>query len=201
MFGLFRRKRPRIPLEEQLRELATCGIALTPRSSLDALTREWTREHLETDPYRLLLCVMGSDVGDPGAAGEFAFPSDDIWHLDTECIEDHGAYALVARRMSVLAKGALPLEGLRDHVDLDERVAWLEFELRGRREHWDLRVKDDWIDESVLKRFCALLEAQGGARRFTYIDLEGQDCLIGCATPMERELLAKVTGLRVDWLR
>ena len=75
------------------------------------------------------------------------------------------------------------------------------FRLAGQSYRWDAEVKDDWVDPIILSRFSDLLSRVGRSRRFTYIDLGGQDCLIGCATAQERERLSRETGLKVEWLK
>jgi len=102
--------------------------------------------------------------------------------------------------MKDLARGELPLEDITDYVDIDAGEVRLAFRLGGRSYRWDAEVEDDWVDTSILTRFAELLTQVGRSRRFTYIDLGGQDCLIGCATASERERLQKETGLKVDWL-
>jgi hypothetical protein len=62
------------------------------------------------------------------------------------------------------------------------------------------KVDDDWVDPYIFPRFTELLVVRNAGKRFTYIDLGGQDCLIGCATPGQRALLESKTGLKVDWL-
>ena len=52
------------------------------------------RERLEEKPYRFTLCLPGRE----GETEPFEPLSDDIWHLGTECIEDHGDYVRIARR-------------------------------------------------------------------------------------------------------
>ena len=47
---------------------------------------------------------------------------------------------------------------------------------------------------------CALLSAQNATRRYTYLDLKGQDCIIGCATEEELRRLRKLTGMNFSWL-
>ncbi len=136
-----------------------------------------------------------------GTAGDSGSPSDNIWHFDTECIEDHGDYARIAKRMKILAQGDLPIEDILDYVDVDNREAHLSFRLRGIDFLWQAKVEDDWIDPSILSRFANLLETSGATRRFTYIDLGGQDCLIGCSTREEQTRLQKLTGLKVEWLK
>ena len=71
----------------------------------------------------------------------------------------------------------------------------------GQSYRWDAEVKDDWVDPMILSRFSDLLSRVGRSRRFTHIDLGGQDCLIGCATAQERERLSRETGLKVEWLK
>ena len=202
MFRFFKQK-PNGPLsfEQQLSTLATCGITLAPGVAPEALLNSLNREAFEATPYRLLLACMGDQAENESPVGDTGYRSHNIWHFDTECIEDHGAYALIARRMRDLAQGELPLENITDYVDIEAGEARVAFQLAGQSYRWDAGVEDDWVDSSVLSRFADLLNQIGRSRRFTYIDLGGQDCLIGCATASERERLARETGLKVDWLK
>jgi hypothetical protein len=186
----------RIPLEEQLATLAESGIRLRPEFSAETLLESFSREKYEASRYIGALIRIGGEL----EREPYTPLSDNIWHFDAECIEDRGDYARIAARMRDLAQGELPIENIRDQVDLENGDAWLEFELNGKTIHWGARVKDDWVDPEMLSNFCALLEQQGGARRFTYFDLKGQDGLIGCATEEELRMLRKETGLKFTWL-
>jgi hypothetical protein len=188
-----------VPLERQLSTLASCGIRLAPSVSPQALTSSVNRESLEASPYRLL-AVMGGEAETQEQVGETGYRSDNIWHFDTECVEDHDAYAAIARRLCTLAQGQLPLEEISDYVDVEAGEARLTFRLADREYRWEAKVNDDWVDPTILSRFAELLKTTGKDRRFTYIDLGGQDCLIGCATAEERKCLARETGLEVEWL-
>jgi hypothetical protein len=202
MLSFFKRGRGRrVRFEQQLATLASCGIQLARGVAPEALLISFDREAIESDPYRLLLATMGGEAEDESEAGETGHPCDNIWHFDTECIEEHGDYAAIARRMRELAQGELPLDDISDYVDVESGIARLEFRLGGTAYRWDAEVDADWVDPSVLTRFARLLESVGKTRRFTYIDLGGQDCLIGCATSEERAKLAKMTGLKVEWLK
>jgi len=202
MFKLFKRNRNgRVSFEKQLSTLASCGIKLAPGVAPEALLESFDREAFEAEPYRLLLACMGGEAESESQAGETGYPSDNIWHFDTDCIEDHGAYAAIARRMKDLAQGELPLEEITDYVHVEAGEARVEFCLAGQSYRWDAKVEDDWVDASILSRFSDLLNQVGSSRHFTYIDFGGQDCLIGCATAQEREQLAKETGLKVEWLK
>src|SRR5689334_22294626 len=46
----------------------------------------------------LLLCVLGGEV----ERGDFERVSDDIWHVDAECIEDNGDYIRLVERFAIL---------------------------------------------------------------------------------------------------
>ena len=186
----------RIPLEEQLATLASCGIRLKAEFSAETLLESFPREKYETSPYAGVVIRMGGDL----EREPWTPLSNNVWHLDTECIQDRGDYARLAGRFRDLAQGELPIENIRDQVDIENGDAWVEFELNGKTIHWGARVQDDWIDPEMISNFCALLSEQKGSRRYTYFDLKGQDCLIGCATEDELRKLRKTTGLRFSWL-
>ena len=191
MFGaLFTRKPP--TLERQLDALASCGIRLLPDATLEDLLDEYTREEFAKDPYRLLLIALG--------AMEPRRFSDDIWHFDTECIEDHGAYFVIADRLRDLANPDFPLVDLEDYVDLEANEAWVAFCLDGTPHRWTCEVQDDWVDPNILTRFAELLQSRKTGRRFTYLDLGGQDFLLGCATEAQLQRRRKITGLDWEWL-
>jgi len=201
MFGLFKDKETgTASFEEQLKVLAKGGILLHPRVVPEALLYSFSRAEYEKDPYRLLLCVMGQEAEEQSQVGDSGFPSDRIWHFDTECIEDHGAYIAIAERLSLMAQGTFPLQQIEDYVDLDEPKAWLSFSLDGQVYKWDAVVNEDWVDPGILSKMAHLLESRKAGRRFTYVDLEGQDCLLGCSTPQEQEWLEAKTGLTFQWL-
>jgi len=202
MFKFFKRgSSGPVSYERQLLTLADCGITLAPGVTPEALLESFDREAFEAEPYRLLLACMGGEAETESQASETGYPSDNIRHFDTECIEDHGAYAAIARRMKDLARGALPLEDITDFVDVEAGTAHVAFRLAGQSYRWEAKVEDDWVDSSIVSRFSDLLNRVGRGRRFTNIDLGGQDCLIGCATDQEREQLARETGLKVEWLK
>lgn len=188
--------RKSVSLEEQVASLAMAGIRLRPNITMDHLLASFDRQQYESDPYRLLLVRMGGETEDEAALRI----SDNIWHLDTECIEGDGDYVRVAERMRTLAGAALPIEELADRVNVEEREVWLEFTLEGKRIHWNLKVQEDWIDEAILGRFATLLTDRLAGRKFTYLDLEGQDCLIGCCTREQLQQLRTLTGLDFIWL-
>jgi len=187
---------PHITLEQQLENLRECGIHLKPEFSVDTLLESFAREKYEERPYVGAIIRLGGEL----EREPFTPLSDNLWHLDTECIEDSGDYVHVAERMRLLAQGELPIENIRDHVDVENGDAWVAFDLKGEAIEWHARVKEDWIDPEILSNFCGLLKAQGGERRYIYLDLKGQDCMIGCAKEDEMRRLRKMTGMDFTWL-
>src|SRR5215469_6139884 len=99
-----------VSLEEQTSILNSCGILMSPEITIEHLLQSNDREAFENDPFLLLLCVMGGE----SETEPFINISDNIWHFDTECIEDHNAYVAIAQRFVDLAGGDLPLENITD---------------------------------------------------------------------------------------
>ena|SRR2546425_12655369 len=185
-----------ISFEEQIRTLADCGIRLVPEVTPDRLLASFDRNDYESEPFVMLLCTMGAELD----VEPYMIPSNDIWHFDTECIEDHNDYVRIAQRMSDLAGGQLPLDDLKDSVDIDAGKAWLSFRVDGQPYRWDAKVDDDWVDARILSRFAELLRSRGTDRRYTYYNLGGQDCLLGCSTAEHLQRLREATGLDFVWL-
>jgi hypothetical protein len=180
-------------LEAQLATLKACGIApATPEIGTAVLTTV-AAKHARHPPYLALLLELGSD-----AAPDANF-SNNVWHFDTECIEDHGDYVAIARRLASLSQGALTLSDLQDHVDIENDLAWLSFRIGDQLIRWELAIDDDWVDPAVFDRFAALLAQSGSERRFVFIDLQGQDCLVACMTTAEKDNLERATDLKMEW--
>jgi hypothetical protein len=186
-----------VPLEAQLQALAEYGIRTNDGVAVDDLLYRFRREQYEKQPYKLLLCALGSE----SERDLTRFLSDNIWHLDTECIEGPSSYVRIATRMATLAAGALPITNVRDDVDLDQGKARVSFALNEHEYNWDAEVRDDWIDPAILTNFVRLLDGQKSSKRFTYLDLKGQDCIIGCSNEGQLAMLRKGTGLDLEWLR
>lgn len=191
---------PSVSLERQLAVLKECGVGCTTSSIEEALINSTLRAKVEKCPYSSLLCILGDEAEQEQMAGPSGYPSDNIWYFDTECIRDHGDYARIANRLAALSQGALILSDVQDFVDVELQTAWLSFRCHGVDYRWDATVNDDWVDDQIFSKFVVLLESMGAPRRYIHIDLQGQDCLIGCGTPAQKDLLANKTGLKVSWL-
>lgn len=183
-----------VPLEAQLQALAGYGIRTNDGVAIDDLLYRFRREQYEKQPYKLLLCALGSE----SERDLTRFLSDNIWHCASR---GRPVTSASPPRMATLAAGALPITNVRDDVDLDQGKARLSFALNEHEYNWDAEVRDDWIDPAILANFVRLLDGQKSSKRFTYLDLKGQDCIIGCSNEGQLAMLRKGTGLDLEWLR
>jgi hypothetical protein len=164
--------------------LMNCSYRTTERSTSHNLTL-------------LLLVALGGEVEEQPWGRLF---SHDIWHFDTECIEDDGDYSALAERLALLAKGCLPIERVRDRVDIESGEIWIEFELDGTTKRYEPVIDNNWVDPAIFEWFVSLVSARSTKGNFTYMDLGGQDCLIGFSEPDVMKRLRRATGLDFKWL-
>jgi len=201
ILDLFRKKPVRTPakvkLEEQLATFAASGIKLRPGLTINDLLNSYSRETFESEPYRLLAVVLGDDLEEPPYGRHF---SDELWHLDTECIEGDGSYIRIADRIQNLCKGALPMQNVKDFIDEDAATARLEFTLSRKTIPIDLEFQEDWLDPKVFSHFARLLREHSAPGNLFHLDLKGQDMLLGYATPAQLKSLRESTGLDWAWV-
>ena len=165
-------------IEEKLDALAECGLKLKEQFSVTDLADSWGREALDEPGWNMPLICLGMTQEEP----PWTPHCENLWHFDTECIEGDGSYVSIAKRMTDMAQGALPLSDIQDHVDIDAGKAWLRFNCQGKSVQVDFQVQDDWVDTSLFRHFVDLLAKCDPDKLFIYFDLGGQDCIIGCVT-------------------
>ncbi|MCF2719597.1 hypothetical protein LWE69_21475 [Paenibacillus sp. UKAQ_18] len=170
LFGLFKKKK--IIFEDQLNKLSELGIFMSAESKKELLLEEFSRNEYEEDPYNLLLLTLGGEVE---VNGEFINVSEEIWYLDTECIEDHGDYARIIIRLENMTK--LNLNNITDYVDIQNGTAWVSFEYMNELIRWEMKVDDDWLDMEIFKKFNELIKTEQSMK--LYISILDQGCLMG----------------------
>ena len=177
-----------------LKQLASLGIRVRPGIADEDLL--YSRGGTMDSPVECLelLCVLGNEV----ERGDFERISDDIWHFDAECIGGRGDYIRLLERFAALAKGALPLTDIRDDVDIENGMAWVEFSLEGKKFRWDLAVNDDWVDPEIYSQLQQLAMQRGSGKRF-FIAILAQDSLISFGDDQMRQALSKLSGLDFRW--
>ncbi|MCP3793085.1 MULTISPECIES: hypothetical protein [Paenibacillus] len=170
LFGLFKQKK--IIFEDQLNKLSELGIFMSADLKKELLLEEFSRNEYEEDPYNLLLLTLGGEVE---VNGEFINVSEEIWYLDTECIEDHGDYARIIIRLENMTK--LNLNNITDYVDIQNDTAWVSFEYMNELIRWEMKVDDDWLDMEIFKKFNELIKTEQSME--LYISILDQGCLMG----------------------
>lgn len=176
-----------IQIKEKLQRLQEIGITLFPGITIDNI-----RNELNDDSYESLLIAMGGEVEQDD---KWVSLSPDIWHFDAECIYDHGDYTQIATRLCNMAGGDLPLQDIKDFVDVDAKVAWISFVLDKKEYKWDLAVDDDWLDSKLFFMFAQLLKERDCQKSFVEMPL-GQDLLITFCTPEQLRILNKLPGIK-----
>ena len=176
---------PQTTLEQKLEVLAGCGLRLAKPFTCDDLLKSWSRADYEKPGYDLTLVGLSmTEEQEP-----YRSHCTNLWHFDTECIEDHGDYKKIAEHMAEMAQGSLPIANIRDYVDVEKKEAWLSFSFGGKDIKIPCEVQDDWVDPTIFRRFVELLAQSDSAKIYVYYDLGGQDCLIGCVTKEELQSL------------
>jgi hypothetical protein len=196
LFGFLKKKAVGTKsVETMLGEAAAVGIALRPGTAPERLWAEFSRQQIESGGFEMLLVVMGSEQYDRAARVTLDPPSDDVWHFDSEAIEDHGSYKRIAENCCRLTGGDLRFERVTDYVDIENEIAFVEITADGRTDHVDFRINNDWVDPKVFELLQDRLVATGSSRRFAMQGL-GQDMLLICKAPEEIKAINRVTGLR-----
>ena len=185
-----------ISFEVQLKTFNQLGFTFNPGVETDDLNRfPDGYQAFEEQPYALMYAVLGQTI----EREPWTPITNKCWNLDTEVIEDHGAYVEIVENISRVTNGELVLENIEDYVDIEEKVAWVSFSCKGDAYKWDLKVDDDWADGALFEKMQDLASKYKTNRKFTYFDTGGQDFVLGFSTPDELEKIRKATGLEIVW--
>jgi hypothetical protein len=184
-------------VEEKLALLEECGVKPAPPFTIDDLLKSFDREQFEEDGFNLILVGLGMNEGEDELAGNYCV---NLWHFDTECIENHGDYKRIANRMMQMTQGSLLLENIKDYVDVEKKMAWLSFSFKGQTIKIDCEAQDDWVDPNIFGKFVDLLRQSDQSKVYIYYNLGGQDCILGCVTRDELKRLNDY-GIKFEALR
>jgi hypothetical protein len=146
--------------------------------------------------WRLFLAVLGAPNRVTEDGEDVPPLSDDIRHLDTECIETRGSYVAFARHLAALASPLALFDDVQDDVDLEAEVASVILTSNGQSRRLDLKVNADWLDPEIIREMNRMLEGRTD-RRFAMHGLE-QDFLLICMTEDQITRLNSLMGLNFD---
>jgi hypothetical protein len=178
MFDKFFKKKKEndIDLKKQLEVLVKLGISLNPEVTVHNLLKEMKFGKFVSNDYLSLLIVMGCEFQNfDNICINF---SNNIWYLDTECIEDNGDYIRVVERLIAMANGELKINNLNDYIDIENKEAKVYFELNEKLYNWELVVDDDWLDMNIFSKFNDLLSELNSDKKF-YVSAIDQSILVG----------------------
>lgn len=186
--------RKRVTIEQQLAELAKIGITVHPGITIADLESFETRDEMETEPYAGLVESLGYDI----ERRPFTPKCDRLWMCDYERIVSDGDYVQIIERLERMTGRALGLADIRDRVDLEANVAWVEFVHRGQRMRWDAKVEDDWMDPRIVANYDELLGSAGAPVRIysNYTDY-GQVEFFAAFTAAEKQRFDRLCKIRL----
>lgn len=197
---LFRRK---IAVEDQLDELAACGIGLNRGVSLEETLKSIVvgapslRAEMESKPYRLLVEALG------GETWREPYPpmGTRVWMLDSEIVEHTDSYKEIVERLEFITDDAAGLTDIKSNLDEDSGVATVAFSFRGQPIEAKLAVDNDWLDCTILFLYDQLLEHAGAGRRlYTNPQDYGQALLVAGFSTEESERFAALSPIRMTLL-
>lgn len=168
----------RIPVEQQLDELAAIGLRLSEGIEVDDLFLFGSRADMERKPFSALIAALGYCTED----GDDTPFCRSLWMGDYEAIEDHGDYVVLTRQLQVLSEERPALSNIQDFVAIGDNKAWVEFDLNGDRLHWDVTVDNDWLDPFLFVKYDQLLAEHTDLRIYSNHTDFGQSALLGCFT-------------------
>ena len=178
-------------IEQQLQSLSQLGIQLRKGVDIADLIALYDRDHFETMPFRHLLYAMGREE----LSGGRGFASNQVWYLDTECIDGEGVYTAHLERLISMSEGLIVLENIQESVDTDFNETSVGFFLHGRAHQWEFFSLGDWLDPSLFTKFNQLLESENLPLRIFAGDLGGQDTLLVAIDVRSVGRLQELTGI------
>ncbi|WP_322902929.1 hypothetical protein [Paenibacillus campi] len=189
MISFFRNKT--IPLAEQWSKLQEAGIYLRANMGIEQVVAGNSLSWYEEKPYTHLLISLGEKVCKDTIDPDCMYPSDQLWYVDLQAVENTDLYSQLAERMVMMTDGALDMRHIRSCLDHEHKRVLFSFLHQGERIEWDIQYYSEWIDKSFFDRVIQLNRQRGDEREFVYMTL-GQHLLIGYIDPAQFKLLNKL---------
>lgn len=199
MFEKFFKKKKdnNIDLKKQLEVLGKLGISLSPEVTVHNLLKEMKFSNFVSNDYLSLLIVMGCEF--QNSDNIWIKFSNNIWYLDTECIEDNGDYIRVVERLIAMANGELKINNLNDYIDIENKEAKVYFELNEKLYNWELVVDDDWLDMNIFSKFNDLLSELNSHKKF-YVSAIDQSILVGIFNKIQLNEINKLIDVEFEFM-
>ena len=145
-------------LEDQLEKLSSLGLKLDDGITIDDLLYSYPREDYESDPFGLILLMLGSEVEREPWGRSICSRA---WDLDMECILSAEDYVRIAKRFCLVAGREGALADIQCSLDFRSNIGWLEYSIDGARRRLSVRIDNDWADPEVIADVLSDLERDG----------------------------------------
>lgn len=174
-------KSTKVPLETQIQAFEQLGIKLNPGIKMEEMLDLWSRETLESDPYRSLYCAFGSSREvDPDT--HFSIQ---IWYFDIESLIEGIEYDRLLTSIGRISGGELRFSSIKtDYQDSEsDPVVVLTFDLNGNHNRWTIHPYSDWGTPAFLAPLNEHARKQGLHGRLVWNRSGGDDWALGWHTP------------------
>lgn len=152
-----------VSFDNQFQIFKKLGFTLNSEVAISDVDR-WNRhDEFENEPYSLLYTILGQTL----KRESWTPLTNRCWNFDTEAIEDHGSYVEIFKNLERISRGELKFVNLKDYVDVEEEKAWVSFSINGDDYKWNLKVDDDWVDETILTKIVELTKKYKTKGKFT----------------------------------
>ena len=189
------KKIPKATFEQQLDSFQKLGFKFNNGITKESLLDSFDKSEFENDPWNLMYVCLGSTI----EKEPYTPITDDCWHFDAECIEDHGSYVDILENLKRISKGQLNLENIKDYVDIENEKAWVSFDFEGKSYKWNLRIDNDWVDGELFDKIQEVNSVNKNTKKFTVYVL-GQDAVIGYMNDKEISEFKKTTKIELKYL-
>lgn len=192
MISFFRNKT--IPLAEQWNKLQEAGIVLNAEVEMQQVIAGNSLSWYEERPYTNLLISLGEQIC---TDHECVYPSDQLWYVDLQAIENTDLYTQLAERMVAMTGDQLDMKFIRSCLDHEKEQVLFSFLYHGEKVEWDIRYYHEWADKAFFDRVIQLDMRRGGERQFVYMAL-GQHLLIAYMDQKQYKMLNKLVEPRFE---
>lgn len=193
-------------LDHRIDVLRSLGIEITEaaevdiRKNIDEICAMFWDEEAEDfySDYCFLLSWLGVGDYDAGIHG-FVPYCDDVFAFDAEMYDISGDYVSLLESVARISDGAVAMAGCK--VEAEEKI-WgtdlgsqtIYFELNGVPREFKAKVRNDWMDVSIIDYLNECLEDDGGERRIWCMLDGGQGLIVFCETPHWAAQFESATG-------
>jgi hypothetical protein len=163
---------PTLKLEQQLDKLAELGLVLNPGITIEDILYSFDRQAFEEKPFELLLFSFGIEVEREPWGRRIC---NGVWNFDTECIVSTGDYVEIVQQLCLLTGDPDYLTDIADYINIAVGKCWLEYTVRGKRQHWTIESNGDWADTIAISYVMEDLQRDG--KQFYSLD-NGQSMIL-----------------------